>query len=251
MNLTQITPLVITLNEEANIGRTLAALDWAIRIVAVDSGSSDGTLDILAANPRVHVFRREFDNFAAQCEFGRAHVETPFTLSLDADHVVSTELVSEIGALDPGVNAGWAAPFVYRVGGRALRGSLLPPRVVLFRTAGARFVKDGHAHHVEPAGPSGMLRSAIFHDDRKPIERWYEAQRRYLAQEATKLSSTPWNLLSWPDRMRRLFLGPLLVVPYCLVVKGLLLDGTAGLYYTYQRLYAEALLALLLVRSKD
>ena len=43
-----VTPLLITFNEIANIERTLAKLDWARRIVVIDSGSTDGTLDILA-----------------------------------------------------------------------------------------------------------------------------------------------------------------------------------------------------------
>ena len=64
-----VTPLLITFNEIHNIERTLAKLDWAARIVVIDSGSTDGTLDILAKEPRVDVVRRPFDSFAEQCNF--------------------------------------------------------------------------------------------------------------------------------------------------------------------------------------
>ena len=37
--LDEITPLILTKDEEANIGRTLAQLGWAGEIVIVDSGS--------------------------------------------------------------------------------------------------------------------------------------------------------------------------------------------------------------------
>ena len=69
-----ITPLLITFNEAPNIARTLDKLGWARRIVVVDSGSSDGTLEILARYPQVALFTRVFDNFADQCNFGLAQV---------------------------------------------------------------------------------------------------------------------------------------------------------------------------------
>ena len=68
-----VTPLLITFNEIQNIERTLAKLDWAVRIVVIDSGSTDGTLDILAKDPRVDVIHRPFDSFAEQCNFGLTH----------------------------------------------------------------------------------------------------------------------------------------------------------------------------------
>jgi len=40
---------------------------------------------------------------------------------------------------------------------------------------------------------------------------------------------------------------PLLVLPYCLVLRGGLLDGWRGWYYAFQRLYAELLLSLMLM----
>ena len=48
----EVTPLLITYNEIENIARTLDKLGWAGRIVVVDSGSTDGTLDVLAKDPR-------------------------------------------------------------------------------------------------------------------------------------------------------------------------------------------------------
>lgn len=45
----QITPLVIVLNEENNLSRTLAKLNWAARVVGVDSFSTDRTLETRCA----------------------------------------------------------------------------------------------------------------------------------------------------------------------------------------------------------
>ena len=246
MNLSNVTPLVITFNEEANIARTLAALSWARRIVVVDSCSTDDTLAILRAIPKVEIHTRLFDNFADQCNFGLGHIQTPYTLSLDADHVMSPDLVKEIADCDPQGGEGWVVPFTYCIDGVPLRASLLPPRLVLFQTKHGAYENDGHAHRVIVSGRKEQFKNPLMHDDRKPLSRWLSAQSRYIGQEAEKLEAVPWKALHWPDRLRTLYLGPLLVLPYCLIVKGLVLDGKRGVYYSLQRLYAEVLLALLL-----
>jgi hypothetical protein len=247
MNLDDITPLVLTWNEELNIGRTLAALSWARRILVVDSYSDDRTAALVAEHPRTELLQRKFDTFADQCAFGQAQVCTSHTLSLDADHAVSPQLLDELRSLDPNGAEAWVAPFVYCVGGRPLRASLLPPRIVLFRTAAGRYENDGHGHRVCVDGRVAALRRPILHDDRKPLRRWVAAQVRYAGQEADKLCATAWRGLGWADRLRRWHLAPLLIVPYCLLVRGLILDGRPGWHYALQRLLFEVLLSLMLL----
>ena len=250
MNLADVTPMILTLDEAPNLPRTLAALAWARQIVIVDSGSTDGSLDTLRADPRVRIVTRAFDSFARQRNHGLTQVTTPYTLALDADHVLTPELGAEIGALDADSADGWTAGFTYCVDGRPLRASLLPPRLVLYRTGLVSYVDDGHAERAIAPARVAHLDGRILHDDRKPASRWRAAQSKYARQEADKLRRTAWRDLSWPDRARRMLLGPALVVPYCLFVRGLLLDGRAGLAYTWQRGYAEALLWARLVRGQ-
>ncbi len=242
-----ITPLILTYNEEPNLHRTLPALAWARQVVVVDSGSTDGTLSILAGYPAVEVFRRDFDSFASQTNFGLEKITTPFTLSLDADYVLTPEIVEEIRRLHPESADGWYAGFVYCVQGKPLRTTLLPPRLVLHRTKTVRYVNDGHAHRAVPPTRVATLAGRIRHDDRKPLSRWVSAQIRYSNQEAEKLASSNWRNLGWADRCRRLLLGPLLVPLHCLLFKGLVLDGYRGLHYVLQRAVAEVLLALRLL----
>lgn len=78
--------MIITYNEAANIRRTLDKLGWARRIVVIDSGSTDETLEIARSYSRVEVIYRKFDNFASQCNYGISQVTTPWVLSLDADY---------------------------------------------------------------------------------------------------------------------------------------------------------------------
>ena len=246
MDLDAITSLIITYNEEPNLPRVLAALGWCKHIVAIDSFSSDGTLDILRSHRNVRVLQRQFDSFASQCNFGLAHVETEWVLSLDADYVCSPEMTRELEDLPESATVeGYRARFKYCIDGKPLRASLYPPRTVLYRRLSARYEDDGHSHHVRVAGSVGDLRSYIYHDDRKSLDSWLAAQQRYALKEVEKLRSTPRELLSRPDKVRRVgWIAPLLMPFYCLLVRGLVLDGRAGLYYTMQRTFAEVLLAL-------
>jgi len=244
--LDQITPLIITYNEAPNIGRTLDKLRWAKRIVVIDSGSTDGTVDMLKRYAQVEVLDRPFIDFADQCNFGLSQIRTPWVLSLDADYELSEALVDEMASLRPGDEiAGYSARFVYRIGGRRLRGSLYPPRTVLYRKLGASYCQEGHGHRVSVAGRVRPLSEVIYHDDRKPLSRWVESQRRYARVEAAYLWSHHPGALTRIDRVRRIgWPAPLAILFYTLFVKGCLLSGRAGWYYALQRLIAEALIAL-------
>jgi glycosyltransferase involved in cell wall biosynthesis len=247
--LDQITPLILTYNELPNIERTLSKLGWAKRIVVIDSGSTDGTLDILNRHKRVAVFVHEFIDFAGQCNIGLAHVESPWVLSLDADYELSDELLDELRTLVPGeAVAGYRVGFVYRIHGRPLRGSLYPPRTVLYRRGRGFYRQEGHGHRVCIESNVLPLRGVIYHDDRKPLSRWLASQQRYAAEEADYLldgSGRAGPALGRVDRIRLMgWPAPIAVLFYVLFVKRCVLDGWPGWYYALQRLFAETLLAL-------
>jgi len=244
-----ITPIVITYNEEANIARTLDRLIWARRIVVIDSGSTDATLGIVRSYPQVEVVHRPFDEFASQCNFGIAQVTTNWVLSLDADYELSDVFVSELHRLHPeAVIGGYQARFVYRVLGRPLRGTLYPPRTVLYRKDKACYQNEGHGHRVTVVGKVVPLAGVIFHDDRKPLARWFTAQQQYAREEAKHLVALDRNALDRVDRVRlTAWPAPLAVFLYTLILKGCLLDGWPGWYYAFQRLVAETMLALELI----
>ena len=67
-SLEQITPIVLTLDEEANLRRNLDSLKWAGRVVIVDSGSTDATEAIARSYGNVTWHTRPFDSFRAQWE---------------------------------------------------------------------------------------------------------------------------------------------------------------------------------------
>ena len=250
--MTQVGVIILTYNEAPNIERTLSKLGWAKRILVVDSGSTDGTVEIAGKHLNVEVVHRPFDSFADQCNFGLSRVGTPWVLSLDADYELSDALVSELLSLTPAPGiAGYRAHFIYRVHGRPLRGTLYPPRVVLYRRDGAAYENVGHSHRIKMVGAVIPLRAPIYHDDRKSLRRWFESQRCYAQAEARHLLSAPRSELSKVDRIRLLAgPAPFLALIYTLFIKRCLVDGRTGWFYAMQRMLAEVLIALELLEQR-
>jgi glycosyltransferase involved in cell wall biosynthesis len=247
--LDQITPVILTKDEEPNIGRTLAQLAWAAEVIVVDSFSTDATLEIARRFPNVRVLQRAFDEHAAQWTFGLQHVRTPWFLALDADYYLPEELVRELEVLEPGTLRGFRAAFRYAVHGKPLRASLYPPRIVLAMTAHSSFWQDGHTQRISVDGDAGDLRTPIVHDDRKSFRSFVERQKRYMVQEAEKLRLRDPLALGVAARIRKLVVvAPFAVVIHTLFVKGLILDGRAGLWYAWERFVAELMLSRELLR---
>ena len=243
----EITPLILTYNEAPNIARTLKSVSWAKDIVVVDSFSDDDTLEIAKSSPNVRVFQRAFDSHRNQWQFGlkETGITTPWVLALDADYVLSDELIAELESLqtDP-VTAGYRASFVYCINGKKLQSGIYPPVTVLYRREAASYIQDGHTQRVALEGSVENLHAPMFHDDRKPLKTWLSAQSRYTELEAQKLRSTDFSELNFPDRLRRwrIVMPPAMFV-YCLIIRRGILDGRAGFYYAFQRAMAELMLS--------
>ncbi|MCB1687086.1 MAG: glycosyltransferase family 2 protein [Halioglobus sp.] len=244
--------MVITHNEQDNIGRTLESIAWLDHILVIDSGSTDATLEIVAQYPQARVVHRDFTTFAEQCNFGLQQIDTEWVLSMDADYVFPHEAREAlISTTAPGKADGYQAEFFYAIHGKVVKGSILPPRTVLYRRDLAHYEDDGHGHRVRVRGRVDRLPFRIVHDDRKPLSRWATSQIRYAAQEADKLLATPPGELSLQDRLRRLVIvAPLAVFVLVYFVRGGILSGWHGLYYALQRSTFEILLSLSLIERK-
>jgi glycosyltransferase involved in cell wall biosynthesis len=91
---------IITLNEEANIGRTLKSVqplvaDGEGEIIVVDSGSTDKTLEI-AKSFGAKVFTEPWKGFAAQKNSALEKAQGEWILSLDADEEVDSALLDDL-----------------------------------------------------------------------------------------------------------------------------------------------------------
>src|SRR5215472_9003979 len=101
-----ISVVVITFNEEANIGRTLASVQLLVadgrgEIIVVDSGSTDRTVE-LAKSYGAKVFVEEWKGYAAQKNSAIDKASGEWILSLDADEEVDNEAVNDISEICDG-----------------------------------------------------------------------------------------------------------------------------------------------------
>ncbi|PYK68172.1 MAG: glycosyl transferase [Verrucomicrobia bacterium] len=248
-----LTALVLTYNEQDNIRRNLEALVWVPKVIIVDSFSNDGTLESVRSFPNVQVIQRVFDTHANQWNAGLDRIDTEWTLTLDADYVLTAELQEEIKNLEPASDlALYWGDFDYCVLGRPLRAHVYPPRVVLFRTKRARYVGEGHTQQLRVKGKLAKFKGKIWHDDRKPLSRWFQSQERYAELEAKYLLGEKSEDLSRLDRLRKngMIVAPIVMPIYLLLIRGLVFDGWNGWYYTFQRTIAEMMLALRLLEAK-
>ncbi len=88
--------VITTFNEQEHIVALLANVAWADEIIVVDSFSSDNTLTLLQANPKVRLFQRSYEGPAEQKNWAIEQATHPWILLMDADERISPELMTEI-----------------------------------------------------------------------------------------------------------------------------------------------------------
>lgn len=249
-----ISVVVLTLNEEASLQRSLDSVAWCDDVLVVDSGSTDATIDI-ARGAGARILVRKFDSFAGQRNFAMESggLRHPWVLHLDADEVVPPALREELTALARAPQS----PFpVYRLPSRLIfmgkwlrHAGMYPAYQVRFgQAADLRFVDHGHGQReVQPAAMVGTCSSALDHYNfSKGINDWFSRHLRYARQEAEQRLAERDLALPLTGLWRgdatarrraakqisaRLPMRPLLRFLYVYVVKAGFLDGRAGLHY--------------------
>lgn len=90
---------LVTLNEEQRLDKTLkAAAKVADEIVVVDSGSTDKT-EKIAKKYKAKFIYHKWKNISSQKNFAQNQCTNDWVLSLDADEVLSKDLIAEIKAI--------------------------------------------------------------------------------------------------------------------------------------------------------
>jgi len=248
--------LILTLNEETNIGACLDALAGFDDIVVFDSLSKDRTKDIALAKG-ARVVERPFDNWAAHQNWAMNNIafKHPWVFYLDADERMTPELREEILAIARDQGRKEVAYYCGRKNfflGKWIRHAM-PPGMIM------RFFKPGTIRFerlVNPVpvidGSHGYLRHYFEHYNfSKGITEWFDKHNKYSlfeAMEGMKLREKPVGLGALFSRDRferrralkelsfRMPLRPLVKFLWMYVLKLGFLDGRAG--YTYCKLQA-------------
>lgn len=190
-----IAGVVLTLNEEHDLARALNSLGWCDELLVVDSGSTDGTLDIAeqcGARCVKHIQSPPFliseQRNWALCNAG---LTSDWVLFLDADEEVgpalSNEIRSCISSLSP-VDAYELTPRYWFLG-KWLK------RTQGFPNWHPRLVRRGKAHFVggvwESFSPGTRVRQLSLPYEHyafsKGFDDWLERHRRYASWDALEI----------------------------------------------------------------
>jgi len=229
---------IITLNEEANLGRTLASVAWADEVVIVDSGSTDKTLDI-ARQFNAKVFVEPWRGFGAQKNFALRQCSGDWLLSLDADEEVSPELATEIREVIAGGGNASAHSMPRRnlFQNKWLRhGGMYPDRKLRLIRNGAAWFEERAVHEdIKFHGEVGHLRGDLVHHAYPTVESYVEHLQRYSTLAATNVP--PHGALWFAAQT---LLNPYATFVYNWLLRGGFLDGRPGfIYHAYHSAYVS------------
>jgi glycosyltransferase involved in cell wall biosynthesis len=165
--LTQLSVIIITLNEATNIEACLESVSFADEIVVLDAGSTDGTIDSARAlGARVHV-STDWPGFGPQKNRVLELARYPWVLSLDADERVPPELAQQIRqVVNQSSVSAYELPRLTQFCGRWIRHCGWTPDYVLrlFKRESAHFSEDlVHERLVIRQGVPGRLNSPLLH----------------------------------------------------------------------------------------
>ncbi|MCA1580765.1 MAG: glycosyltransferase family 2 protein [Acidobacteria bacterium] len=188
-----LTAIVPTLNEEINIRECLETLGFADEILVVDSGSTDRTVTIAAAAPRVRVLAHEYLGNGPQCNWAMDQASHPWVLIIDADERVPGELAHEITGLLKAEGGPAADQYVLR------RDNVFLGRVIRHSGWGSdrlvRFVRRGTARYperrvhadMEATGRAPTLATPLVHYTFRSFSAYLEKLHRYAVWGAADL----------------------------------------------------------------
>ena len=164
-----LTLTIISLNEAANIERCIRSAPWASEVVVVDSGSTDGTVEI-AKKLGAKVFVEEWRGYRDQKNRAVELATNDWILSLDADEALSSDAVSEVesliasGVLQSEAVDGFEFPRLsFHMGRWIKHGGWYPDRQLrLFHKKRAKW-SEGHVHERIQAKNVRRLTHPILH----------------------------------------------------------------------------------------
>ena len=179
---------IITFNEELRLGRTLKAIEGlADEIVIVDSFSSDKTVEI-AESFGAKVFQMSWPGYGKQKNNVIERCSKEWILLIDADEVVTPELVDEIKeVIEHGDSYVYEIPFNSVCFGKRVRfgGWSGSSRVRLFKKTSGHYSLDEVHEQFLTGDDIGKLKHRIDHYTYEDFQDYLQKFNRYTSEGAT------------------------------------------------------------------
>jgi glycosyltransferase involved in cell wall biosynthesis len=198
----KLVAVILTLNEEQHLARCIASLDGvASEIVIADCFSTDATLEIARAHG-ARVIQREWVSHATQFNWALTQLDagTDWVLRIDADEVLTPELVAEIRARLPGMGPEVDGVYCSRrmtFQGRLMRhGGIFPVRVLrLFRHGRGQCENRWMDEHIKVAGPTVDFKGELIDDNLNSLTWWTDKHNKYASREAVDLLNLQYHFM--------------------------------------------------------
>ena len=194
MKKSDITAIILTKNEERNIRNCIKSIrTLADRIVVVDSGSTDRTLDI-AREFGADIYKHPFVHYAAQFNWAldNTDIRTRWVYRIDADEIVPADLRKEIRTecarhADDSVNGFLMKHKLFFLGRYLKHGGTYPfIKMTVFKPEFGRFDNRAMGEHVILSeGTYITLKHDCLHHDYKDLTQFIEKHNSYATREVS------------------------------------------------------------------
>jgi glycosyltransferase involved in cell wall biosynthesis len=190
--MSSVSVLLICKDEAANLPDWLESVrPFADQIVAVDSGSSDGTVEILEEAGAL-VMYREWSGFSDQRNFAASLCSCDWIIYLDADEWPDERLAQSINQLktdgQPGVDAFRIASKVYFFGKFLRHGGFYPEwHLRMYRRGKGHWPKREVHECLEVKGPVVRLPGNVHHHSYQNVGQYIRRMEGYSASAANEL----------------------------------------------------------------
>jgi glycosyltransferase involved in cell wall biosynthesis len=184
----ELTAIILTLDEAANIAACIESLAWADKIVVFDSYSNDDTV-ALARAAGAEIRQSEFRNYAQQRNAALDAMDTDWVFFVDADERGTESLGAEIRQIiaeQP--ESGWYVPRHNFIFGRLTLGAGWFPdyQLRLFRHGRVRYERPVHEIAVVD-GAIGRLQNPLIHHNYADSDHFRAKQNAYVDYDAEVL----------------------------------------------------------------
>ncbi|MDZ4835055.1 MAG: glycosyltransferase family 2 protein [Candidatus Melainabacteria bacterium] len=225
--------VIVAQDEERTIGKVIEAIKpIADEVLLIDSGSTDRTLEIATALG-AECRHQDWLGYAAQKNLALSLAKSDWVLSLDADEIVTPDLVSEIKEiLDSSGGTeydGYRIPRVLYIGDVPVRhGGFYPDAQLRLIKRGKGQFNDRLVHEaIKMDGPVKLMNHEMRHYAYKDVAGFSAAMEKYAQLSAKEYARR--KKFGWKCHPVNEVVHPLWTFCYRYFARGGLLDGALGL----------------------
>ena len=254
--------IILTYNEEKNIGRCLENVTkFSKEVYVIDSFSSDNTINI-CKDYKCHVLQNKFIYHANQLNWALKSInfKSSWILRLDADEFVTGSLINEMYNKLPVMSKNISGVFLKRrcvFLNKWIRwGGFYPVWFLRLWRKGSVFFEDKvmDEHAILLQGKKTYFKHDFVDDNQNNLTWWISKQNNYATKEVIEVLNNKFNLFksdniksdlfgSYEERIRwfkiniymnlPLFVRPFLFFIYRVIFRLGFLDGTRGLIWYF------------------